>query len=130
MKAAWLNKWLFLAIIWFLASIYSLFFASGNKPLPIPHFDKICHFGLFFGQFWLLAKICLQTNTTIPQRAYLVLALLWACCSELIQTQIPDRAGDMLDAGADLLGALSALWLAKCIQLAHRTSSKGINNGN
>ena len=86
MKPEWLNKWLLLAIIWFLASIYFLFLASGNNPLPIAHFDKICHFGLFFGQFWLLAKICLQSNITIPLRSYLnlfkhnyldVMAIYW-----------------------------------------------------
>lgn len=120
MKPEWLNKWLLLAMIWFLASIYFLFLASGNNPLPIAHFDKISHFGLFFGQFWLLAKICLQNNITIPLRSYLTSALLWACISELIQTQLPRRNGDILDAIADLLGALCALWLARKIQLVRR----------
>lgn len=120
MKPEWLNKWLLLAMIWFLASIYFLFLASGNNPLPIAHFDKISHFGLFFGQFWLLAKICLQSNITIPLRSYLASALLWACISELIQTQLPRRNGDILDAIADLLGALCALWLARKIQLVRR----------
>lgn len=128
MKTQWLNKWLVLALIWFGASIYTLFLSSGNQSVSIPHFDKICHFGLFFGQFWLLCKICLQSNSTLPIRQYLFLALAWAAISEVIQSQLPHRSGDILDAIADLLGAICALWLAKKIQFARRSMSQGIQH--
>ncbi|MCO6504802.1 MAG: VanZ family protein [Snodgrassella sp.] len=129
MKAVWSNKWFFLSVVWFIASIYSLFFASGNHLSSIRHFDKICHCGLFFGQFWLLCKICLSNGIHIPIRAFLAFALLWACTSEVIQLQLPKRNGDILDAIADLLGAVCAIWIAKKIQLARYSRCKGTKHG-
>lgn len=53
----YINKFSLLAIVWFVAGIYSLIFKeSGNTPPPFPNFDKVAHFTLFFAQIWLLAK--------------------------------------------------------------------------
>ncbi|PIT14994.1 hypothetical protein BGI32_06470 [Snodgrassella alvi] len=123
MKIAYLNKWLLLATCWFIASIYFLFFKAGGNPVPIPQFDKICHFGLFFGQFWLLAKAYFSANITIPQRLFIITAIIWAAASETIQALFTTREGDIMDAIADLIGAALALWLAQQIQTARRNSN-------
>lgn len=125
MKATlYFNKWLLIAIVWFLASIYFLFFKSSGTPVPIPQFDKICHFGLFFGQFWLMAKACFSAGFTIPQRLLLISAIIWAATSEIIQALFTTRNGDIMDAIADLSGAILALWLAQQIQTARRNGSR------
>lgn len=124
MKTAYHNKWVLLAICWFIASIYFLFFKTSGNPVPIPQFDKICHLGLFFGQFWLLAKACFSANITIPQRLFIITAISWAAASETIQALFTTRQGDIIDAIADLIGAVLALWLAQHIQTARRNSSK------
>lgn len=118
MKSSCMNKWLFLAAIWFLASLYFLFFKASGNPVPIPQFDKICHFGLFFGQFWLLSKSC------IPLRLLIITAIIWAASSEIIQALFTKREGDIMDAMADLIGAALALWLARQIQTARRNISR------
>ncbi|PIT15750.1 VanZ family protein [Snodgrassella alvi] len=127
MKIAYLNKWLLLATCWFIASIYFLFFKAGGNPVPIPQFDKICHFGLFFGQFWLLAKAYFSANITIPQRLFIITAIIWAAASETIQALFTTREGDIMDAIADLIGAALALWLAQQIQTARRNSNSNSN---
>lgn len=125
MKATiYFNKWLLIAIVWFLASIYFLFFKSSGTPVPIPQFDKICHFGLFFGQFWLMAKACFSAGFTISQRLLLISAIIWAATSEVIQALFTTRNGDIMDAIADLSGAILALWLAQQIQTARRNGSR------
>lgn len=124
MKSSWMNKWLFLAAIWFLASLYFLFFKASGNPVPIPQFDKICHFGLFFGQFWLMSKSCFSAGITIPLRLLIITAIIWAASSEIIQALFTKREGDIMDAMADLIGAALALWLARQIQTARRNSSK------
>ena len=86
MKALPLNKFTAAACIWFVAAIYALLFKEGgNSAPPFPHFDKVGHFGLFFGQAWLCAKMFIQDNRTIPYKGILVAALLFAVGSELAQ---------------------------------------------
>ena len=107
------NKWLWLSLTWFVAAIYALFFKQGGGAAPFAHFDKVAHFGLFFGQFWLLSKIFLHRQQTPPWRWLLLAALVWAGLSEYLQaTLTPDRHGDVFDTIADVLGAACALWLA------------------
>ncbi len=86
MKALPLNKFTAAALIWFAATIYALLFKEGgNSAPPFPHFDKVGHFGLFFGQAWLCAKIFIQDNRNIPYKGILFAALLFAVGSELAQ---------------------------------------------
>lgn len=113
-----MNKWLLFALLWLAASVYALFFKPDNGTPPFAHFDKAAHFGLFFGQFWLLAKIFLHRQQTPPWRWLLPAAFIWAGLSEYLQaTLTPDRHGDVFDAIADVLGAACALWLA--VRVAH-----------
>ena len=77
MKAVPLNKFTAAALIWFVAAIYALLFKEGgNSAPPFPHFDKVGHFGLFFGQAWLCAKIFIQDNRNIPYKGILFAAFI------------------------------------------------------
>lgn len=118
------NPWFVLAAVWFLASLYTLFFKSGGAPVPFPYFDKISHWALFFVQFWLLAKGFFSQRRAIPWRTLMVVALAWAVVSEIIQGVFTaTRAAEVWDAAADVTGAAFALWLAQ--QVAQARGRKG-----
>lgn len=119
------NRFTLLAAAWFAAGIYALIFKeSGSEPPPFPHFDKVGHFGLFFGQIWLASKIYLSEHKTPPYRALILFALSAAICSELAQSLFTrTREGSFLDAAADMAGALAALWFAHKIRTAGQLSS-------
>ena len=120
MKALPLNKFTVAALIWFAAAIYALLFKEGgNSTPPFPHFDKVGHFGLFFGQAWLCAKIFIQDNRTIPYKGILFAALLFAIGSELAQAFLTaTRQGSIADGIADMAGTAAALWFAEKIKAA------------
>lgn len=120
MKALPLNKFTAAALIWFAAAIYALLFKEGgNSAPPFPHFDKVGHFGLFFGQAWLCAKIFIQENREIPYKGILLAALLFAIGSELAQTFLTTtRQGSNADGIADMAGAAAALWFAEKVKAA------------
>lgn len=113
-----MNKWLLLALAWFAAGLYALFFKPDNgTPPPFAHFDKVAHFGLFFGQFWLLAKLFFSRNRPLSHKTLFVVALLWALSSEVLQATLAvGRHGDVWDGVADAAGAACALWLAVRLQ--------------
>jgi len=113
MKALPLNKFTAAALIWFAAAIYALLFKEGgNSAPPFPHFDKVGHFGLFFGQAWLCAKIFIQDNRTIPYKGILFAALLFAIGSELAQAFLTaTRQGSIADGIADMAGAGAGPWV-------------------
>ena len=102
------------------AAIYALLFKEGgNSAPPFPHFDKVGHFGLFFGQAWLCAKIFIQDNRTIPYKGILFAALLFAIGSELAQAFLTaTRQGSIADGIADMAGTAAALWFAEKIKAA------------
>ena len=55
-----MNRWLWLSVLWFAGMMYALLLHQGsNAPMPFANFDKVVHAALFFGQFWLLAKVFL-----------------------------------------------------------------------
>ena len=120
MKAVPLNKFTVAALIWFVAAIYALLFKEGgNSPPPFPHFDKVGHFGLFFGQAWLCAKIFIQDNRNIPYKGILFAALLFAVGSELAQAFLTaTRQGSIADGIADMAGTTAALWFAAKVKAA------------
>ena len=120
MKALPLNKFTVAALIWFAAAIYPLLFKEGgNSPPPFPHFDKVGHFGLFFGQAWLCAKIFIQDNRNIPYKGILFAALLFAVGSELAQAFLTTtRQGSIADGIADMVGTVAALWFATKVKAA------------
>lgn len=118
MKALPLNKFTAAALIWFAATIYALLFKEGgNSAPPFPHFDKVGHFGLFFGQAWLCAKIFIQDNRNIPYKGILLAALLFAIGSELAQAFLTaTRQGSIADGIADMAGTAAALWFAEKVK--------------
>lgn len=120
MKALPLNKFTAAAFIWFVAAIYALLFKEGgNSAPPFPHFDKVGHFGLFFGQAWLCAKIFIQDNRNIPYKGILFAALLFAIGSELAQAFLTaTRQGSIADGIADMAGTTVALWFAEKVKAA------------
>lgn len=120
MKTLPLNKFTAAALIWFAAAIYALLFKEGgNSVPPFPHFDKVGHFGLFFGQAWLCAKIFIQENREIPYKGILLAALLFAVGSELAQAFLTaTRQGSIADGIADMAGAAAALWFAEKVKAA------------
>ena len=120
MKALPLNKFTAAAFIWFVAAIYALLFKEGgNSAPPFPYFDKVGHFGLFFGQAWLCAKIFIQDNRNIPYKGILFSALLFAVGSELAQAFLTTtRQGSIADGIADMAGTAAALWFAAKVKAA------------
>ena len=120
MKGLPLNKFTAAALIWFAAAIYALLFREGgNSAPPFLHFDKVGHFGLFFGQAWLCAKIFIQDNRNIPYKGILFAALLFAIGSELAQAFLTaTRQGSIADGIADMAGTAVALWFAEKVKTA------------
>ena len=120
MKALPLNKFTAAAFIWFAAVIYALLFKEGgNSAPPFPHFDKVGHFGLFFGQAWLCAKMFIQDSRNIPYKGILLAALLFAIGSELAQAFLTTtRQGSIADGIADMAGTAVALWFAEKVKVA------------
>lgn len=121
------NKWLIAAIAWAVASVYALIFreATGQNAPPFPHFDKLAHCLLFFAQFWLCSKIWLSAKRPIPFLWLMILASIWAACTELAQhffTQT--RQGDVWDALADMVGAGVALQIARILQTKKSDKSR------
>ena len=118
-KHWFVNKWLFLAILWWLAGAYALIWreSSPMSAPPFPHFDKMAHFFLFFAQTWLLAKIWLSARRTLPIVPLLGFALCNAVASEWAQAVFTvSRQADVWDGVADMIGAAAALYVAVCIQ--------------
>ncbi|WP_156503521.1 hypothetical protein [Eikenella longinqua] len=115
-----MSRWLLLSGLWFAGMVYALLLhEGGNTPPPFAHFDKVVHAGLFFGQFWLLAKVFLQRRRAVPVRALLAAALVLAAGSEWAQgTLTASRQADWLDAAADMAGAAAALYFAVQVQAA------------
>ena len=120
MNALPLNKFTAAAFIWFAAAIYALLFKEGgNSAPPFPHFDKVGHFGLFFGQAWLCAKMFIQDSRNIPYKGILLAALLFAIGSELAQAFLTTtRQGSIADGIADMAGTAVALWFAEKVKAA------------
>ena len=90
-----------------------------DGPIParegpeLPHFDKVLHFGYFFGGGGLLAgAIFLTSGGSLPRTALvLVVTLVLAgvgAIDEWHQSWVPERSGnDPVDWLADVLGALA-----------------------
>jgi len=79
---------------------------------PVPHFDKLAHFGGYamlgalLGIGWLYAG-------RRPGRGWLLaFALLLGASDEIRQARMPERHGDFADWVADALGAATGLLIA------------------
>jgi VanZ family protein len=98
--------------LWFVSlSILSSFALPGDLNAPIDHFDKIAHFGFFFGGSGLLSAYLYRRNPDQPNwlklilTAILVISLI-GVLDEFHQSFTPNRFGnDPWDLLADVLGA-------------------------
>jgi VanZ family protein len=103
----------FLAVVWLLV-ISVLFFLPGSA-LPgegifgIPHFDKYVHFG-FFAVLVVLWRFYFEPGAKFTWLLFL-LAFCYGLGVELIQHYfVANRAFDLSDVAADILGAIAGLW--------------------
>jgi VanZ family protein len=106
--------WLAAFLLWFgvLWGLSSFRIPSEGDPL-IPHFDKIAHFGYFFGGSGLLSAWLFRRDPAQPNwwkiigTSVLVIALVGAL-DEFHQSFTPGRSGnDPGDWAADLLGGMA-----------------------
>lgn len=88
-----------------LFQLVTLYSPAVPGTLPFPHADKVVHAGIF------AAPVGLALLAGVDRRLVLGLAAVHAPVSELIQALVlRDRAGDLVDVLADLVGvALGAL---------------------
>lgn len=107
--AAWLAAWVVWAsALWWLS--------SGPVPMPdgteLPHFDKVCHFGYFFGGAGLLSAFLYRLSPERPDWGRILALCLFAGLvigrlDEWHQSWVPERSGnDIDDFLADVLGTL------------------------
>ncbi len=112
--------WLMLFILW-LATICIA--SSFNTKLPeeapkIPHFDKITHFGYFFGggiilTTWLLLKYSPKTSRLTRYLLPIIFFSIFGAIDEYHQTFTPGRSGnDLYDWLADFFGASLGVLIA------------------
>lgn len=104
-----------------------LWFLSAGHPAPpgafeIPYFDKVCHFGYFFGGGAMLATALRLRQTAAPPawgRIIAVVALaaaLTGWMDEFHQTFTPGRSGnDPADWLADVLGGTAGALVVRRI---------------
>ncbi|WP_235930095.1 VanZ family protein [Craterilacuibacter sinensis] len=107
------HLFMLLSLLWWGFSLYMLLKPAGTEPSLIPYFDKIGHFSLFAIQAVLL-------RLALPQQAWprlLLMLALWAVLSETLQGMLTtDRSPELADAGADILGAATALWAVRMLR--------------
>lgn len=112
--------WLAALVIWF-AVLWILSSTQPSVPQapPIPHLDKVAHFGYFFGGGGLLAALFYRLNPTSPRWGRIILGTvvllaLVGALDEYHQTFTPGRSGnDPWDWLADVLGALAGALVFK-----------------
>ena len=110
------NKFLLLSALWFMATIYLLLKTPSGEPPPFAHFDKLGHFVLFFGQFWLLSKLFFTEYKPVPVLYLSILVVVWAVLSEAMQGVFTvDRNADVWDAAVDILGGMLAIALGRYV---------------
>jgi VanZ family protein len=116
--------WLGCFIAWFLALfVMSSFSGPAIGPPPFPHFDKVAHFGYFFGGGGLLAAFLYFRRPVDPSWWRIVLTVTLICAAagafdEWRQTFTPGRSGnDVSDWLADTLGGTAG---ALVFRLVHR----------
>ena len=106
---------LWFSVLWMLSSNS----APGNLSPPFPHFDKVAHFGYYFGGGGLLAAYLFRLAPDVPNWktlisiAILVIAAIGAM-DEWHQSFTPGRSGnDLYDWLADLMGAMAGAFTFK-----------------
>lgn len=116
--------WLVAVIVWFgVLWILSSDSHPGAFFPPIAHFDKVEHFGYFFGGAGLLSAYLFRKNPLSPRwrliiPSVIVVMAVVACSDEYHQSFTPGRSGnDPFDWLADILGATAGAFVFK---ITHR----------
>ena len=107
--------WYVPALLWWGVMVYCLWLMPAGQPSGIPYFDKLGHFALFAAWAVLLAAPALWCGQPLRQLMPTVLGacLLWAAGSELGQALLTEtRSAEVMDAVADMAGALTGVMLA------------------
>jgi VanZ family protein len=84
-----------------------------NPGWEIPHLDKACHFGYFFGGSGLLSAFLYRLSRRSVDWAKLLACVMFimtlaGALDEWHQSWVPERSGnDALDLCADVLGSLA-----------------------
>lgn len=109
---------LLLAIGW-AAIIFFLSSQPGTDiPPPFPHMDKVLH-ALAFGVLGFLVLGGMRPGPRGHSRTQLVFAIaiagVYGLLDEVHQRYVPGRMPDVLDALADLVGAVLGVWLLHAI---------------
>lgn len=115
MNKGWLHAAYWPAWAWWCLTVYLLLLKPAGEPSGIPYYDKIGHFCLFgLGGFLLAAPRAWQGQPLRQlMHAVLGLCLLWAVGSEVAQgTLTATRSAEVMDAVADMAGALTGVMLA------------------
>jgi VanZ family protein len=121
--------WLLLFLIWF-GTLWHL--SSGPVAVKtsweIPHMDKICHFGYFFGGSGLLSAYCYRLLHPNPDWTRLltlvmIVMILTGSLDEWHQSWVPERSGnDAQDLTADFLGSLAGFWVFRRLHFLFRSA--------
>lgn len=99
--------------IWYALLIYALLTPSGKFPeiMPFEHFDKVIHFGFFFGLSILLVAAVLRNNNY--RRSYYwsgVITFISGISFELLQEATTNsRTGSIGDALANTFGMICGI---------------------
>ena len=114
--------WLACFLLWFgVLWLLSSFSFVGKIAPPIPNFDKLEHFGYFFGGGGLLSAYLFWRKPDRPNWKAIIGGVIFAtaltgCLDEYHQTFTPGRSGnDPYDLLADVLGAAAGAFTFKKI---------------
>ena len=114
--------WLACFLLWFgVLWLLSSFSLAGEIAPPIPNFDKLEHFGYYFGGSGLLSAYLFRRDPDRPNWPSLlsiaiVAIALTGCLDEYHQSFTPGRSGnDPYDLLADVLGATAGAFTFKRI---------------
>lgn len=112
------GKYTLLFLSWTVCIVLSSFFSFESVELDtpdIPHLDKLVHFIFYFG-FAILAGLAgqevglIQMNRKSDFLKILILAILFGTFIEVLQVTLTTwRSGDLLDAVANSIGALTGI---------------------
>ena len=115
--------WLAAFVLWFV-TLWKL--SSGpvmvNTGIEIPHFDKVAHFGYFFGGSGLLAAFLFVRKPENPDWTAILTMVTIAltavgCLDEWHQSWVPERSGnDAQDLTADVLGSIAGVHVFRQLQ--------------
>jgi VanZ family protein len=114
------KPWLALFIVWLLTLIVASSFAVRlpDEAPKIPHFDKVTHFGYFFGggiilATWQLLKHGIRNSRFTRYLFPIIFFGIFGAIDEYHQTFTPGRSGnDLYDWLADFLGGAFGVLIA------------------